>query len=118
MTGAIQRLPDRRVKRFHQPFGLRTPSRAFLDDREFIERVYQAILLREPSAAEMGQYLPLLQNGAISKPWIIEYLLGLQEFRAFERRLRVIWEGEVITEPGRPEAAAMPAVTWPWRSSA
>jgi len=89
-----------------------------LDDREFIERVYQAILLREPSAAEMGQYLPLLQNGAISKPWIIEDLLGLQEFRAFERRLRVIWGGEVITEPGRPEAAAMPAVTWPWRSPA
>ena len=36
VAGAIQRLPDRRIKRFNQPFGLRTPSSAILDDREFI----------------------------------------------------------------------------------
>jgi len=88
-----------------------------LDDKEFIEVAYQAVLLREPNIAEMGQYLTLLQNGIVSKPWIIEDLLGLEEFRSFERRLRVIWGGGVITEPGRPEAAEMPAVAWPWRSA-
>ncbi len=88
-----------------------------LDDQEFIEVAYQAILLREPNIAEVGQYLTLLQNGIVSKPWIIEDLLGLEEFRSFERRLRVIWGDSVITEPGRPEAAEMPAVAWPWRSA-
>ena len=88
-----------------------------LDDQEFIEVAYQAILLREPNIAEVGQYLTLLQNGIVSKSWIIEDLLGLEEFRSFERRLRVIWGGGVITEPGRPEAAEMPAVAWPWRSA-
>ncbi len=88
-----------------------------LDDQEFIEAAYHAILLREPSTAEMGQYLTLLQNGLVSKPWIIEDLLGLEEFRSFERRLRVIWGDSLITEPGRSEAAEMPAVAWPWRSA-
>ena|SRR5579862_1030740 len=88
-----------------------------LGDQEFIEQAYQAILLRGPGVAAIQQYLGLLQNGVISKRWIIEDLLGSAEFRSFERRLRVIWGGEVITEPGRPEAAEMPAVTWPWRSA-
>jgi len=88
-----------------------------LDDQEFIEQAYQAILLRGPGVAETRQYLMQLQNGVVSKRWIIEDLLGSAEFRSFERRLRVIWEGGVITEPGRPEALEMPAVTWPWRSA-
>lgn len=88
-----------------------------LDDRTFIEGAYQAILVRGPGVAEMSQYLRLLQNSSVSKPWIIEDLLASEEFRSFERRLRVIWGGYVITEPGRPEAENMPAVTWPWRSA-
>jgi hypothetical protein len=88
-----------------------------LDDRTFIEGAYQAILLRGPGVAETSQYLRLLQNRSVSKSWIIEDLLASEEFRSFERRLRVIWGGDVITEPGRPEAENMPAVTWPWRSA-
>jgi hypothetical protein len=88
-----------------------------LDDHEFIAEAYRAILLRGPDVAETRQYLMQLQNGVVSKRWIIEDLLGSAEFRSFERRLRVSWEGGVITEPGRPEAAEMPAVTWPWRSA-
>jgi hypothetical protein len=88
-----------------------------LDDQEFIEEAYQAIVLRRPDMAETRQYLGLLQNGVVSKRWIVEDLLGSAEFRSFERRLRVIWGGVVITEPGRPEAEEMPAVTWPWRSA-
>jgi hypothetical protein len=88
-----------------------------LDDQEFIEQAYRAILLRGPGVAETRQYLGLLQNGVVARRWIIEDLLGSAEFRSFERRLRVIWGEDVITEPGRPEAAEMPAVTWPWRSA-
>jgi hypothetical protein len=88
---------------------------AGLDDQEFIEQAYQAILLRGPEVAETRQYLMQLQSGAVSKRWIIEDLLGSAEFRSFERRLRVTCEGDVIAEPGRPDAREMPAVTWPRR---
>src|SRR5260370_6559240 len=53
-----------------------------LDDQEFIDEVYQAILLRGPDVAETSQYLRLLQNGVVSRPWIIEDLLGSAEFRS------------------------------------
>jgi hypothetical protein len=88
-----------------------------LDDQALVEAAYQAILLRQPAAAEANQYLRLLQNGVVSRPWVIEDLLASEEFRSFERRLRVVCGGYVITEPGRPEAENMPAVTWPWRSA-
>jgi hypothetical protein len=88
-----------------------------LNDQAFIEEAYQAILLRGPDAAELNQYLRLLQNNVVSKPWIIEDLLASAELHALERRVRVNWGGCVIAEPGRPEAAAMPAVTWPWRTA-
>ncbi len=90
---------------------------ADLDDQALIEEAYQAILLRRPGVAEMSQYLRLLQDGIVSKHWIIEDLLGSKEFRSFERRLCVIWGGAVITEPGRSDAAEIPAVNWPWRSA-
>jgi hypothetical protein len=86
-----------------------------LDNHAFVEAAYQAILLRGPDVTEMNQYLELLQNGAVSKPWIIEDLLGSEELRFMERQLRVICGGYVITEPGRSVAETMPAVTWPWR---
>ncbi len=81
-----------------------------LDDQALIEEAYQAILLRRPGVAETSQYLRLLKNGIVSKGWIIEDLLGSEEFRSFERQLRVIWGGAVIAEPGRPDAAEIPAV--------
>ncbi len=88
-----------------------------LDDATFIEEAYRAILLRGPNGAEKDQYLRLPQNGLVSKPWIIEDLLGSEELRSLERRLRVIWEGHVITEPGSSGEEDMPAVTWPSRSA-
>ena len=88
-----------------------------LNDQAFIEEAHQAILLRGPDAAELDQYLRLRQNNVVSKPWIIEDLLASEELHALERRVRVNWGGNVITEPGRPEDAAMPAVTWPWRTA-
>ena len=88
-----------------------------LDDQALIEEAYQAILLRRPGVAEMNQYLRLLQNRIVSMCWIIEDILGSEEFRSFERRLRVIWGGAVITEPGRPDAAEIPAVNWSGRSA-
>jgi hypothetical protein len=89
-----------------------------LDDATFIEEAYRAILLRGPNGTEEDQYLRLLQNGFVSKPWIIEDLLGSEELRSLERRLRVIWGGHVITEPGSSEEEDMAAVTWPsWSAS-
>jgi Domain of unknown function (DUF4214) len=88
-----------------------------LNDHEFIETVYRTILLREPDIAEKTQYLRLLKDSAASKSWIIEYLVTSKEFRSLERRLRVICDGRVITEPGGGEENEMPAVTWPWRST-
>jgi hypothetical protein len=89
---------------------------AELDDAAFIEEAYRAILLRGPDVAETDQYLSLLRNGVVSKPWIIEDLLGSEELRSLERRLRVIWEGHAMTQPGRSADEEMPAVTWPSRS--
>jgi hypothetical protein len=89
-----------------------------LDDQAFIEEAYQAILLRGPDVAELNQYLRLLQNNVVSKPWVIEDLLASEELHALERRVRVNWGGCVITEPARPADAAMPAVTWPRRTAA
>jgi hypothetical protein len=88
-----------------------------LDDATFIEEAYRAILLRGPNGTEEDQYLRLLQNGFVSKLWIIEDLLGSEELRSLERRLRVIWGGHVITEPGSSEEEDMAAVTWPSRSA-
>jgi hypothetical protein len=88
-----------------------------LDDRAFIGAAYQAILLRGPDVAELNQYLRLLQDKIMSKCWIIEDLLGSEELQALERRVRVNWEGCVITGPGRPADAEMPAVSWPWRTA-
>jgi hypothetical protein len=87
------------------------------DDATFIDDAYRAILLRGPNVAEKDQYLRLLQNRVASKPWIIEDLLASDELRSLERRLRVIWEGQVITEPGSSGEEDMPAVTWPSRSA-
>jgi hypothetical protein len=86
-----------------------------LDDATFIDDAYRAILLRGPNVAEKDQYLRLLQNRVASKPWIIEDLLASEELRSLERRLRVIWEGHVITEPGSSGEEDMLAVTWPSR---
>ena len=88
-----------------------------LDDAAFIEEAYRAILLRGPDVAEKDQYLRLLQDGVVSKSWIIEDLLASEELRSLERGLRVIWGGQVITEPGSSGEEDMPAVTWPWRSA-
>jgi hypothetical protein len=88
-----------------------------LDDQAFIEEAYRAILLRGPDGPELNQYLKLLQNNVVSKSWIIEDLLASEELHAMERRVRVNWGGNVITEPGRPADASMPVVTWPWRTA-
>ena len=88
-----------------------------LDHATFIEEAFRAILLRGPDVAERDQYLRLLQDGVASESWIIEDLLASEELRSLERRLRVIWGGEVITEPGSSEEKGMPAMTWPWRSA-
>ena len=84
-----------------------------LNDAEFIEAAYQTILLREPDVAEKNQYLRLLQDGDASKSWVIEDLLASKEFHSLERRVRVIYRGQVITEPGGSQAET-PTVTWPW----
>jgi len=87
------------------------------DDAAFIEEAYRAILLRAPEATEVDQYLRLLHDGAIARPWVIENLLASEELRSLERRLRVTLGSYVITEPGCSEAEAMPAVTYPRRSA-
>jgi len=85
-----------------------------VDDVAFIEEAYRAILLRGPEVVEVDQSLRLLRNSAVSRPWIIEDLLASEELRLLERRLRVIWGGQVITEPASSGEEQMPAVTWPW----
>jgi len=88
---------------------------ADLDDAVLIDEAYRAILLREADIAEREQYLKLLRDGAVSREWIIEDLLASEELHSLERRLRVVFGGRVITEPGSPERENMPAVTWPPR---
>jgi hypothetical protein len=88
-----------------------------LHDRAFIDEASRAILLREPQVVERDQYLRLLRDRAVSKSWIIEDLLASEELRSLERRLRVSWGGQVITEPGSSGEEDMPAVTWPWWSA-
>ena len=88
-----------------------------LDDAAFIDYAYRAILLRGPDLAETDQYLRLLQRRQTSRIWIIEDLLACKEFRSLERRVRVLWRGQVITEPGRSGEEDIPAMTWP-RASA
>ena len=88
-----------------------------LDDAAFIDEAYRAILLRGPDVAEKDQYLRLLQNRVVAKPWIIEDLLASEELRSLERRLRVILGRQMITEPGNSGEEDMPAVVWPWRSA-
>jgi hypothetical protein len=87
-----------------------------LDHASFIEEAYRAILLRGPDISEGNQYLRLLQDGVVSKSWIIEDLLASKELRSLERRVRVICGGQVITEPGSSGEEETPAVRWPWRS--
>ena len=89
---------------------------AELNDAEFIEEAYRAILLRGPDIAERDQYLRLLQDGVASKYWIIEDLLASEELRSLERRMRVICGGKVITAPKSSEEEETPTVTWPLRS--
>jgi len=89
---------------------------AELDDTALIDEAYRAILLRGPDVAETDQYLKLLRDGAVSKTWIIEDLLASQELRSLERRVRIICEGQVITEPGSSGEEECPWVTWPWQS--
>ena len=88
-----------------------------LDDAAFIEEAYRAILLRGPDISERNQYLRLLQDGVAAKSWIIEDLLASQELCSLERRVRVIYRGQVITKPGSSREEETPAVTWPWRSA-
>jgi hypothetical protein len=90
---------------------------ADLDDANFIDDAFRAILLRGPDLVEKGQYLRLLRDGAVSRDWIIEDLLGSEELHSLERRLRVAFGGRVITEPGSRDREDMPAVTWPLRST-
>jgi hypothetical protein len=86
---------------------------ADLDDEAFIDEAYRAILLRGPAIAERDQYMKLLRDGAVSREWIIEDLLASRELHSLERRLRVVYGGRVITEPGSSGQDDMPVVTWP-----
>src|SRR5258708_1293724 len=79
-----------------------------LDDEAFIDEAYRAIMLRGPKPEEMDQYLRLLQNGEVSKSWIVEDLLASEELRSLERRLRVILGEQMITAPGRSRYKEMP----------
>ena len=90
---------------------------AGLDDAVLIDEAYRAILLRGPDLAEKEQYLKLLRDGAVSREWIIEDLLASEELHSLDRRLRVVFGGHGITEPGCPERGDIPAVTWPSRSA-
>jgi hypothetical protein len=86
---------------------------ADFDDEAFVDEAYRAILLRGSAIAERDQYLKLLRDGAASREWIIEDLLASQELHSLERRLRVVYGGRVITEPGTPGQDDVPVVTWP-----
>lgn len=85
---------------------------AELDDAGFIDAAYRAILLRAPELAERDQYLRLLRDGAVSKRWVIEDLLASGELHSLERRVRVVYGRQIITEPGRSELKEIPTVTW------
>jgi hypothetical protein len=84
-----------------------------LDDPAFIEEAYRAILLRPPQLSEKSQYLRLMKDGVFTKSCIIEDLLACEEFLSLERRLRVVCDGHVITEPGSSGQQEMPTVMWP-----
>lgn len=86
---------------------------ADFDDETFLDEAYRAILLRGAAIGERDQYLKLLRDGAVSREWIIEDLLGSQELHSLERHLRVVYGGQVITEPGTPGQDDMPVVNWP-----
>ena len=79
----------------------------------FIDRVYQAILLRAPESAERDQFMRLLQNGTLTRSEVIEELLASDELRSLGRKLHVVFGTEVITEPGSSLEEQMPAATWP-----
>ena len=87
-----------------------------LDEAAFVDEAYRAILLRGPDADEMTQHLGLLKNGALSRRRIIEGLLACEELHSLERRIRVIWGDQVITQPGKSADKEIPAVTWPCQS--
>jgi hypothetical protein len=86
---------------------------ADLGDKAFIDHAYKAILLRGPAIAERDQYLKLLRDGAVPREWIIEDLLASYELQSLERRLRVVYGGQAITEPGSSGQDDMPVVNWP-----
>jgi hypothetical protein len=86
---------------------------ADFDDEAFVDEAYRAILLRGSAIAERDQYLKLLRDGAVSREWIIEDLLASQELHSLERHLRVVYGGQVITEPGTSGQDDMPVVNWP-----
>ena len=69
--------------------------------------------MRSPDIDELNRCLDLLWNDAVSRRQILEELLASGEFEALERRLRLVWEGEVIVGPGRSIDREMPAVIWP-----
>lgn len=84
------------------------------DDAGFVAEVYRVILLRSPEIDELDRDLDLLRKGAISRRQLLEKLLASGEFQALERRLRLVWEGEVIVGPGTSiDDREMPAVIWP-----
>lgn len=85
-----------------------------LEQSEFIEEAYRAILLRDPGPDEMRQHLKLMKEGA-SKVWIIEDLLGCEELHRLDRQLRVSLGDCVITEPNTGGGDNNPTVTWPVR---
>jgi hypothetical protein len=86
---------------------------ADFDDEAFVDEAYRAILLRGSAIAERGQYLKLLRDGAVSREWIMEDLLASQELHSLERRVRVVYGAQMITEPGTSGQDDMPVVNWP-----
>jgi hypothetical protein len=86
-----------------------------LGDADFIKESFRAILLRDPSQAEMQQHMRLMKEGA-SKAWLVEDLLACEELRRLDRQLRVSLGDCVITEPGKPGNENNPTVTWPTRT--
>ena len=80
-----------------------------LGDRSFVCEAFRAIVLREPHATEIEQYMNLVREG-ISKSWIVQDIFASEEARSLDRRLRVLWNGHVITAPGDWADAQMPAI--------
>jgi len=85
------------------------------DDATFVDEAYRAILLRPPQVSEAAQCVRLLQERAVTRAWIAEYLLAAEELGLLERRLRLCCDGHVVTAPERPDDAVIPAVSWPRR---